>query len=195
MKKFAGCITGISLSIAAYAAGTVSFSSPNQLEGFQAAIVLASHQTDAPVIFPETIPSPDKGVTYYVSADTATPDNSAYNIYIDASADCKGASYCNILTFNAKRAGMLPPATNMQGQVMTEQVFLSDGTSADYTQGYAKGDYWNPSIAWAGNGKDDKDILYTITWKGVKSNQMTRSDLIWMASNVQYFPFLTQFNS
>ncbi len=171
----------ISLGVA-YAGLPLVLVDPSTLSGFNAAIKTAEQQVKVPVIFPVAVPAAPAGAVYYVNADYNATGDYSYDIYIDTTPTCHGVHYCNVLTLNASTFGSPSVYKNMQHQVMTTTVVLNNGIQANYTQGFAMGDYFNPNIAWLQNG-----LFYSITWQGVTDPDQTRKAMTWMANNMQSF--------
>lgn len=181
MKKIA-MLLALSLSVVAINANaTVAWIKTSDIQNFNHAVAGASKNTAGlPVIFPAALPQA-KGVTYYANYDLA-PDG--YDLYIDSTADCAGAHACNLFMLNASNTPIksLPVYKNMEGQTMTSSITLSNGTQANYTQGFAMADYWNPQIAW-----QQSQNTYTFSWKGVQSPDRTRKGSLKMVNNLQTF--------
>ena len=154
----------------------------SKIDGFKAMIsqLQSQNTSKVSVVFPMGVPKPDHGVTYYPNFDV---NSTGYNIYLDSSANCKGAHYCNLVSLNANKATkVLSTYKNQKGQKLTKTVTLKNGETANYTPGFAMGDYWNPQISWQNDG-----ATYTLSWVGIKNTDRTQMAMIKMANHLNTF--------
>ena len=168
MKKGLVFIVGLGLGVA-QAAIPRGYVDSSALPGFGAAVNAAGSS----VIFPSAVLKKSA-----IFAEGEAASKGGYTIYLNATADCGVAAYCNLAHFNASPAsGALPIYRNSHHQVMTRFITLKNGTKATYTQGYAMADYWPPHIDWMSQG-----MLYSLTYSSA-----SKSDLLWMVNHMRSF--------
>jgi len=175
-------VLGVALSVVSISLFADHGMRISKINGFNAMISQLQNQNTSkvPVVFPMGVPKPSHGVTYYPNFDV---NSTGYNIYLDSSASCKGAHYCNLVSLNANNATQaLPTYKNQKGQEMTKTVTLKNGKTANYTPGFAMGDYWNPQISWQNNS-----ATYTLGWVGMKNTSRTQMAMVKMANHLNTF--------
>ncbi len=184
MRKLTMCLAlTLGCMATAYAGVALPWIQTADVNNINQAIVaiIQKNKFTLPVLFPSFVPAPATGTEYYANYDIT---NAGYDLYIDSTADCNGAHYCNVITLNVSNltVGKLPAYRNLHGQHMTTTILLNNGNQANYTEGFAMADYWNPQITWRQNA-----ATFTLTWVGVKDAVQTRKAMTWMVNNLQAF--------
>ncbi len=162
-------VLGLCAMNVAHANLPAHFVDASTLPGFNTAVQAAGGK----VMFPSAVL---KQSDIYVSGEVLP--KGGYTIYLNYTADCGVAAYCNLGRLEVQPAtGPLVMYQNRTHQIMTKMLALQDKTPAAYTQGYAMADYWPPHLDWISQG-----MLYSLIYSNAHKN-----DLVWMANHMQMF--------
>ena len=118
------------------------------------------------------VPAPD-GEQYYLYT-TGKTKTILYTVYIDLSAKCHGAKYCNLGSLTAERNGKPQMYYDINKHLITETIPFGN-RNAYYTPAHAMADYWPALLQWQQN-----NILYTLSWQ----DKIDVSTLIEMAQSI-----------
>ncbi|MEO8402754.1 MAG: hypothetical protein ABI597_13365 [Gammaproteobacteria bacterium] len=159
-KKIAlACASILTLtSVDACAAQTTMRPTTNYINNLDAVLKNAKNNSNMSVIFPAEVPT--SHVKLYAS-ETSRSD--FWAIYIDSTADCNGAHFCNVGYIMAQNKGKIEQIyfdMKTHTKIKKQSIMLADGLPAVYTPGHAEGDWHNPSLEW----KLD-DVAYMLTWQ------------------------------
>jgi hypothetical protein len=131
-------------------------------------IVLAkiSTKSDIPVFFPPKYPFSKENPKLLHAFDTSmtgTNPNDAWQVSIDATADCHGTKVCNIGSLTAERKADIDRyyVTLPDNQKHAKELIrLKNGVSGYYTPFHIEAGGVNPTLEWKQSG-----VWYTLRWR------------------------------
>lgn len=172
MKNFLRCLL-ITMLISSWTNQVLSaiWYPAKKIKGFPEATTFIQTKITIPALFPTIVPT--KKQSGYFAYVELPAKNIFYILYIDHSAECKGAHYCNAGFIMAQKGHVSKTPT-------TQPISLAHQITGYYTPGYAMADYHPPQLQWIYQG-----VLYTLAWDTSRATliQMANSALVPPASN------------